>query len=168
MFLIDLDDTRATDVELVGAKVAALAQARHDGTPTHPGRVLTTAVSDLYDAGTTVAEPPGLDGVPSEHPLVVRSSSVAEDLAESSSAGQLDSVVGVQGFEHFHEAVRTVINSRERAGVENQPMGVLVHSEVVQEPIIAATDNTDTAAESTLPAKFNPRRFGGTGEGRSF
>ena len=61
-----------------------------------------------------------------EHPLVARSSSVLEDTAGSSMAGQFDSIIGISGFPAFADAVQTVLDSRERAGVAGTPIAVLV------------------------------------------
>ena len=59
-------------------------------------------------------------------PLVARSSSVLEDTAGSSMAGQFDSVIGITGFEEFVDAVPAVLDSRARAGVAGSPIAVLV------------------------------------------
>ena len=44
--------------------------------------------------------------------LVARSSSVVEDMATSSMAGQFESVIGIRGFEAFVRAVSAVLDSR--------------------------------------------------------
>jgi pyruvate,water dikinase len=59
-------------------------------------------------------------------PLVVRSSSVVEDTAASSMAGQFASVIGVSGVDALVDAVQTVLDSRHAAGAEDQPIAVLV------------------------------------------
>jgi pyruvate,water dikinase len=59
-------------------------------------------------------------------PLVARSSSVVEDAATSSMAGQFESVIGIDGLAAFEEAVRTVLASRDRTGTSDQPIAVLV------------------------------------------
>ena len=59
-------------------------------------------------------------------PLVARSSSVLEDTAGSSMAGQFDSVIGITGFDEFVEAVQAVLDSRGRAGLAGSPIAVLV------------------------------------------
>ena len=48
--------------------------------------------------------------------LVARSSSVVEDTATSSMAGQFESVIGISGFDAFVAAVTAVLDSRQRAG----------------------------------------------------
>ncbi|MET0664728.1 MAG: PEP/pyruvate-binding domain-containing protein, partial [Acidimicrobiales bacterium] len=58
--------------------------------------------------------------------LVARSSSVVEDTADSSMAGQFESVIGIEGFDAFVAAVDEVLASRQRAGAANEPIAVLV------------------------------------------
>ncbi|MCZ2814906.1 PEP/pyruvate-binding domain-containing protein [Modestobacter sp. VKM Ac-2984] len=134
--VLRLDDPRAGDPALTGAKAAALAVAARAGLPVLPGFVLTTTAvehlaggqpwpSTLQDAWRDVSA----DGTRS---LVVRSSSTVEDLGESSMAGRFESVVGVRGAEAFRDAVDLVIASRERAAAGSdaltgrEPLAVLV------------------------------------------
>lgn len=130
-FVVDLSDEAARDIALTGGKAAALARAESHGLATLGGVVLTTAFSDAVDAGADVAtheavreafERAGGDG----RDLVARSSSVVEDAAESSMAGQFDSVIGIHGFDEFANAVDKVLGSRARAGAADQPIAVLV------------------------------------------
>lgn len=63
--------------------------------------------------------------------MVVRSSSTAEDLADSSMAGRFKSVVGARGWEAFRQAFAEVVESRYEGGrdegaVADRPMAVLV------------------------------------------
>jgi phosphohistidine swiveling domain-containing protein len=58
--------------------------------------------------------------------LVARSSSVVEDTAESSMAGQFASILGIRGLDAFAEAVQSVLDSRESAGAAEDPVAVLV------------------------------------------
>jgi phosphoenolpyruvate synthase/pyruvate phosphate dikinase len=129
--VVDLGDEAALDVGLTGGKAAALSRAAAAGLATLPGVVLSTAFSDAVDAGVQVAGHPAVrevferangDGTG----LVARSSCVVEDTAESSMAGQFESVVGIRGFDAFVAAVKAVLDSRARAGVTDQPMAVLV------------------------------------------
>lgn len=127
--------------------------------------MLTTVVSDRYDDGTAVSDLPGLGEVmrgasPLERPLVVRSSSVAEDQSDSSAAGQFESVVGVKGPEAFAEAVRTVLDSRERAGAGGHLIGILVQPMVDPDvagvffgvdPVTGRTDRRVVTAVSGQP-----------------
>ncbi|MFC9994000.1 PEP/pyruvate-binding domain-containing protein [Nocardia sp. NPDC127526] len=103
--VVSLRDPRAHDSALTGAKAAALARARAHGIPVLDGFVLTTAWPDL-------GKPPESEWLRlTRHglrPLVVRSSSVAEDGAEHSMAGLFTSVLGVRGWENFRTAVAEV------------------------------------------------------------
>jgi rifampicin phosphotransferase len=129
--VVALDDPRATDPERVGGKAASLARAAAAGIATLPGVVLTTAFCREVDRG---ADPDGHPALADAYAraggdgrdLVVRSSSVVEDTAESSMAGQFASVVGVRGGEAFARAVREVLDSRRGAGAGDQPIAVLV------------------------------------------
>jgi pyruvate,water dikinase len=128
--VIDLDDDRALDPTTTGGKAAALARARRAGVRTLPAVVVTTAASDRYDVGVAVADLAGIDRalslVQPGEPLVVRSSSVVEDQAGSSRAGQFETVLDVRGLDALVGAVKTVFDSRARAGAADQPIAVLV------------------------------------------
>ncbi len=129
--VVDLDDPAALDPDLSGGKAAALARARAAGLRTLPGVVLTTAFSDAVDAGAAVEGHAAVREAfrragGDEGRLVARSSSVVEDAAESSMAGQFASVVGIDGPDAFAAAVREVLDSRARAGAEQAPVAVLV------------------------------------------
>jgi pyruvate,water dikinase len=129
--VVDLRDDAARDPELTGSKAAALARAVTSGLRVLPGVVLTTEFSRAVDSGISVAEHPAtraaFDRAGGEHrALVARSSSVLEDTAGSSMAGQFDSVIGIVGDEAFADAVRQVLDSRVRAGVPGSPIAVLV------------------------------------------
>jgi pyruvate,water dikinase len=128
--VVDLTDVRATDVALTGGKAAALA-AVIDRLDVLPGVVLTTAFTAAVDAGADLATHPAVRAAflaagGQHRSLVARSSSVVEDTAASSMAGQFDSVIGIDGFDHFVAAVETVIGSRVRAGATDHPIAVLV------------------------------------------
>jgi pyruvate,water dikinase len=130
-FVLDLRDPAALDARLTGSKAAALAKAAIAGLNTLPGVVLTTALSRAVDTGAHVADHPALreafvraEG--DRRPLVARSSSVVEDTAESSMAGQFDSVIGITGFDAYVAAVLAVLHSRSRAGAADSPIAVLV------------------------------------------
>jgi phosphohistidine swiveling domain-containing protein len=130
-FVVDLTDEVAHDPSVTGGKAAALARGAAAGLATLPGVVLTTAFSDAIDGGAAVAEHPAVrDAFESaggdEKSLVARSSSVVEDLAESSMAGQFESIIGISGFDAFVAAVTAVLDSRKRAGAADHPIAVLV------------------------------------------
>src|SRR3954471_11311174 len=102
--VIDLRDDSALSSSVTGGKAAALARAVRAGIDTLPGVVLTTRFSQAVDRGQlvpghpAVAEAFGRAGGDHQS-LVARSSSMVEDTAESSMAGQFDSVIGIDGLE---------------------------------------------------------------------
>jgi rifampicin phosphotransferase len=129
--VVDLADPAATDVALTGGKAAALARAGAAGLRTMGGVVLTTAFCDAVDAGDAVVGHPAVREAfdragGGERDLVARSSSVVEDTAESSMAGQFASIIGIHGLDAFTAAVQRVIDSREAAGAGGDPIAVLV------------------------------------------
>jgi hypothetical protein len=128
---LPLTDPRAGRAPLTGGKAAALARAAGAGLPVLPGFVVLppgpgapAALHGLFSLFSAWREL-SRDGT---RPLVVRSSSAAEDTAESSMAGQFTSVLDVRGWEAFREALRTVresaagLASEERMSVLVQPM----------------------------------------------
>ena len=130
-FIVELSDEAAIDPALTGGKAAALARAAGARLDTLPGLVLTTAFCDAVDDGAEIARHPAVreafDRAGGDHSaLVARSSSVVEDTAASSMAGQFDSIIGVSGFDEFVAAVTVVLDSRQRAGAADQPIAVLV------------------------------------------
>ena len=129
--VVDLHDERALDPLATGGKAAALARAASSGLATLPGVVLTTAFCDEIDAGAEIDSHPAVleafeRASGERQPLVARSSSVVEDTADSSMAGQFESVIDIRGFDAFTVAVKRVLVSRERAGASDQPIAVLV------------------------------------------
>jgi phosphohistidine swiveling domain-containing protein len=129
--VVGLDDEAALAPALTGGKAAALARAVGAGLATLPGVVLTTAFCDAVDAGADIAHHPAVREAfdragGDDKALVARSSSVVEDTAGSSMAGQFESVVGITGFDAFVAAVAAVLDSRERAGAADYPIAVLV------------------------------------------
>ena len=129
--VIALDDPAAADSALTGGKAAALARGKSAGLASLPGVVLTTAFSDAIDAGAELRTHDAVRDAfaragGDERALVARSSSVVEDMASSSMAGQFESVIGISGFDAFADAVAAVLDSRERAGAADQPIAVLV------------------------------------------
>jgi len=130
-FLVDLADDAAIEPALVGGKAAALARGAGAGLATLPGVVLTTNFCNAVDAGAQVAQHSAVREAydragGDERALVARSSSVVEDTATSSMAGQFESVIGITGWDAFVAAVSAVLDSRERAGATDHPIAVLV------------------------------------------
>lgn len=138
--VVSLRDRACLDPELVGGKAAALARAAQADLSVLDAMVLTTAFTAAVDRGDRLAGHPALDAV-IEHfgdvPLVVRSSSTAEDLAESSMAGRFESVLDVSGIDGLTTATSLVLGSRVRASLgtdlaPDHPIAVLV------QPFVAA------------------------------
>ncbi|WP_280265493.1 PEP/pyruvate-binding domain-containing protein [Nocardia wallacei] len=126
--IVSLRDPRAQHPALSGAKAATLAQAAHRGLPVLDGFVLTTA---WPDGGRLPEIEWRRLTVGGRRPLVVRSSSVAEDGAEQSMAGLFTSVLGVEDWAAFTEAVGRVRASGEAVaatsdGTTGAAMAVLV------------------------------------------
>ncbi|WP_261558289.1 PEP/pyruvate-binding domain-containing protein [Frankia tisae] len=129
--VVRLDEPTASDTALVGAKAANLAVAARAGLPVIPGFVVTTAATGRPGG----AEPAHGDAIherwqelsdDGSRPLAVRSSSVAEDSASSSMAGQYLSVLHVTGWDAFAEAVGKVVASAAGVGPVDAPIAVLV------------------------------------------
>jgi pyruvate,water dikinase len=119
LIVAPLDTPAARDPALAGAKAANLARAAAAGLPVLPGFVIlppgrAPAASTAGTAATAPAGPEALRGAWHDlggadgRPLVVRSSSVHEDTAESSMAGRFESVLDVRGWDAFTAAVRRV------------------------------------------------------------
>ncbi|MGH9183367.1 MAG: PEP/pyruvate-binding domain-containing protein [Acidimicrobiales bacterium] len=129
--VLDLDDPRARDAALTGAKAAALATAAHLGLPVVPGLVITTTA--LARAPWDARHSPGPDlagplraawwrlSGGGTRPLAVRSSSTVEDSATSSMAGVFTSVLDVAGWDPLRQAVAMVLRS-----ADDHPMAVLL------------------------------------------
>lgn len=136
-FVVPLSDPAAQLAASTGAKASNLARAAAAGFPTVPGFVITTAgvaagIDEPRVAGEVRREFEELCGEPSAQ-LVVRSSSAIEDTGDSSMAGRFTSVLGVEGWDDFVDAVRAVIGSaaavRDAAGVAGS-MAVLVQRQL--------------------------------------
>ncbi|WP_421118675.1 PEP/pyruvate-binding domain-containing protein [Aquihabitans daechungensis] len=132
--VIGLDHPDALDPARVGGKAAALARAWRAGFRTMPAAVLSTSLSVRYDHGLRLDAPEAtrllatamdqLGGA--SQTLVVRSSSVVEDQADSSKAGQFESVLDVRGPDELRVAVETVLQSRAAADAAEAPIAVLI------------------------------------------
>ncbi|CCF63993.1 PEP/pyruvate-binding domain-containing protein [Nocardia cyriacigeorgica] len=131
--IVTLADPRARDAGLTGAKAAALAEAAAMGLPVLDGFVLTTAWSEAEHPPELLWRKLSGGG---ERPLVVRSSSVAEDGAEQSMAGMFTSVLGVRGWTHFRDAVDRVLAS---AAAPAAGDGAEAAMAVLVQPFLAAS-----------------------------
>jgi phosphohistidine swiveling domain-containing protein len=187
-FVVGLDDPRASDPDLTGAKAAALARIRAAGMRTLAGAVLTTRWCDSVDRtthdvggrdpGRSVAEAyERLTGQASSAPkrepsvLIARSSSVVEDQAESSSAGQFASIADVRTLDELAGACRRVLASRAGAGAADRPIAVLVQPQVEPttsgvlfgvEPVSGRTDRVVVAAVRGRPDRLVSGDVAGT------
>lgn len=139
--VLPLDDDRALDSAVVGAKAGCLARAKRARLPVVDGFVLTTAVHARFLAADHQLPEDLVPALlrawsdlagPGLAPVVVRSSSTVEDAATSSMAGRFRSVLRVQGRDAFLDAVAEVLRSGDEvAGPDGaSPMGVLVQREV--------------------------------------
>ena len=130
-----LDGAGADDAAATGAKAAALARASAAGLPVLRGFVVTTdATRALHGRLASAAVPPDIRAAWEElshggrRRLVVRSSSTIEDQSGSSMAGRFTSVIDVDGWPGFLEAIEEVLRSGDAvAGTgPRAPMAVLV------------------------------------------
>lgn len=133
---------------------------------TVPGVVLATDLSRHHDAGSPLAglidtRVTAAVAALGDGPLAVRSSSVVEDSAGSSAAGQFASVLDVRGPDAFVAAVAEVLGSRTRAGAAAEPIAVLVQPMVVPEvagvafgvdPVSGRSDRRVVTAVAGSPA----------------
>lgn len=98
--LLSLDADEALDPTLVGSKAANLAEAIRAGFSVPAGVVVTTA----HGGVSTEVAGEILDRL-GHVPLAVRSSATAEDLPDSSYAGQYESYLNVDGSQKLLEAI---------------------------------------------------------------
>jgi phosphohistidine swiveling domain-containing protein len=128
--LLDFLHPDATRVEVVGAKAAALAVAARAGLPVVDG--LIVPVGTALDApGVAKALAHELVGRLGTVPLAARSSSPSEDAAESSMAGQFETVLDLVGDQALAAALVEVAGSGAAAAqrlalAEAPPVAVLV------------------------------------------
>ena len=101
-FVVGLHALGSPSPQVVGTKAATLARLASRGFRVPEGFVVTAAACDRIAASTRI--PPEVWAEVLSHleqlgngPLAVRSSGLAEDLAEASYAGQYDTVLGVEG-----------------------------------------------------------------------
>ena len=112
--VVTLTDDAARLPEVAGAKAASLAKAAAAGLPVLPGVVLTTAGVRARDLS---AMRHGWEFVSERgaRPVVVRSSSTAEDGVVSSMAGLFTSILDVRDWRGFLDAVEEVVASGDSA-----------------------------------------------------
>jgi pyruvate,water dikinase len=138
--VVPLDDAHAL-ASVLGAKAANLARARAAGLPVIDGFVIPPGVAahvvraprgERTEHVEVVRRAWGELSRRGSEPVVVRSSSTAEDTAGSSQAGVFESVVDVRGWDDFLDAVAAVAASGHRAagGAATAPLAVLVQRHV--------------------------------------
>jgi phosphohistidine swiveling domain-containing protein len=158
-------DAGLIEAALLGAKAANLARARAAGLPVIDGFVIPPALAARIAAAPRGDRTADVEIVRSAwgslsrgggHPVVVRSSSVAEDTASSSQAGVFESVVDVHGWDDFLDAVRTVTaaGSRGPAPSGDDPLAVLVqrHLDPVRSGVLFTTDPVTGRADRLVVA----------------
>jgi len=144
-FVIGLHDPAGPGPEVAGTKAATLAYLASQGFRVPEGFVVTAAACDRIVESTHIppqvwAEVLSRLGQLGNGPLAVRSSGLAEDLAEASYAGQYDTVLGVEGAEAVADAIGRCLASaaseqvRAYRGSDARPqMAVLVQRMVLAE-----------------------------------
>lgn len=135
--LVSLIDEAALDPALAGSKAANLANLLQAGFPVPEGLVLTTVGGGAADHVAELADQI-LDRFGAS-PLAVRSSATAEDLPDSSYAGQYETYLEVRGREQLEKAVRACRASLQsdrvatyQGGTSDAAMAVLI------QPMVAA------------------------------
>lgn len=109
--IVDLAAPEAAEPAVAGRKAATLAQLRADGFAVPDGFVVpadTCADFEPEDVRATVEQALAAMGDPR---VAVRSSAVAEDLAEASYAGMYETVLGVRGPDAVLDAARRCVAS---------------------------------------------------------
>jgi rifampicin phosphotransferase len=95
--IIPLENVRVVNAQRVGGKAANLGDLKRAGFPVPDGFIML-GDPRREDLAAAVQRLGG-------GPLGVRSSALAEDLAEASFAGQYETVLNVSGLEHLQEAI---------------------------------------------------------------
>lgn len=186
--VMGLGDKRALDTSIVGAKAANLARARQAGFTVLDGFVVTIEGTGVFSSQRS--RQVGRDLVKllekrwsalshgGTRPLVVRSSSSAEDGHDSAMAGMFTSVLDVVSWADFKRAMDTVIESARIIDLDQErdflaPMAVLVQPQLDPEwggvlfgidPITGRTDHLVVAAVPGRPDSL----VSGTVEGHRY
>lgn len=173
--LLGLGDKRALDPDIAGAKAANLARAKQGGFTVLDGFVVTIEGTRVFS--TQRARQVGRDlekllkkrwaslSLEGTRPLVVRSSSSAEDGHDSAMAGMFTSVLDVSTWAGFRRAMQTVVESARIIDLVEEtetfaPMAVLVQPQLAPEwggvlfgvdPVTGRTDHLVVAAVPGRP-----------------
>lgn len=173
--VLGLGDKRALDPEIAGAKAANLARAMQGGFTVLDGFVVTVEGTRVFT--TQRARQMGRDlekllkkrwaslSAEGTLPLVVRSSSSAEDTEDSAMAGMFTSVLDVGTWADFRRAMQTVVESARIIDLVEEretfaPMAVLVQPQLAPEwggvlfgvdPVTGRTDHLVVAAVPGRP-----------------
>ena len=148
--LLRLSDLAARDCNLAGSKAAVLATLRQ-GFPVLDGMVLTTCAFKAPSADgepTAKASPAALRAALDmladrygDSPVAVRSSALAEDLPDSTFAGQYETVLDVRGAAAIEDAVNRCwasLGSPEVTAYRQHANGALPQSmAVLVQPMLA-------------------------------
>ncbi|MDQ3951615.1 MAG: PEP-utilizing enzyme [Actinomycetota bacterium] len=173
--VLGLGDKRALNPDIAGAKAANLARARRGGFTVLDGFVVTVEGTRVFS--TQRARQVGRDlekllekrwaalSGKGTRPLVVRSSSSAEDGHDSAMAGMFTSVLDVCTWAEFRRAMQTVVESARIIDLVEEretfaPMAVLVQPQLAPEwggvlfgvdPVTGHTDHLVVAAVEGRP-----------------
>lgn len=173
--VLGLGDKRALDPDIAGAKAANLARALQGGFTVLDGFVVTVEGTRVFS--TQRARQVGRDlekllrkrwaalSDEGTRPLVVRSSSSAEDGHDSAMAGMFTSVLDVETWADFRRAMQTVVESARIIDLVEEretfaPMAVLVQPQLAPEwggvlfgvdPVTGRTDHLVVAAVEGRP-----------------
>ncbi|HEX2056948.1 MAG TPA: PEP/pyruvate-binding domain-containing protein [Actinomycetota bacterium] len=186
--VLGLGDKRALDPDITGAKAANLARARAGGFDVLDGFVVTVEGTRVFSTQRTRQVGRDLEkllkkrwaslSADGERPLVVRSSSSAEDGHDSAMAGMFTSVLDVWTWADFRRALQTVVESARIVDLVEEretfaPMAVLVQPQLAPDwggvlfgidPVTGRADHLVVAAVPGRPDAL----VSGTVEGRRY
>jgi pyruvate,water dikinase len=140
-WIVWLESPDAVEVKCSGGKGASLALLRQAGLPVPEGFIITTAAYHWLQGQGVRSDGRFVELLRQSYErlgrgrVAVRSSATAEDTAETSFAGQQETILGVEGEEPLLEAVERCWHSlegeravayRNRQGVDNRQMSMAV------------------------------------------
>jgi pyruvate,water dikinase len=115
-YIVSFQD--CTDSQLVGGKAINLGRMTNSGFPVPEGFAISTEVYQLFNKLKTIPEEIQTEIVEAYNALggglvAVRSSATAEDLKETSMAGQYETFLNIEGEDQLLEAVTNCLKSIE-------------------------------------------------------